>query len=57
MTREYFNLETLKRAGRGHHPDRSANIEEGSCALLCPACPHPNKNLPPGWENVPEDRK
>ncbi|KAJ7282331.1 hypothetical protein C8J57DRAFT_1448037 [Mycena rebaudengoi] len=57
MTREYFNLETLKRAARGHHPDRSANIKEGSCALLCPACPHPDKNLPPGWEDVPEDRK
>ncbi|KAJ7242248.1 hypothetical protein C8J57DRAFT_1557922 [Mycena rebaudengoi] len=31
--------------------------EPGECALLCPACPHPGKNLPEGWETAADDEK
>ncbi|KAG1767651.1 hypothetical protein EDD22DRAFT_978118 [Suillus occidentalis] len=27
---------------------------EGDCAVLCPACPHPGKNLPADWKNGPQ---
>ncbi|KAJ7148836.1 hypothetical protein C8R46DRAFT_855995, partial [Mycena filopes] len=39
-----------KRAGCGHQPGGIAATAPGGCALLCPACPHPGKNLPPGWQ-------
>ncbi|KAJ7153131.1 hypothetical protein C8R43DRAFT_1126970 [Mycena crocata] len=57
MAREWENLEMLKRAGRGHDPTGAAGTGPGECALLCPACPHPGKNLPPNWKDVPEDQK
>ncbi|KAJ7017666.1 hypothetical protein C8F04DRAFT_1200144 [Mycena alexandri] len=50
MTREWSNLQMLKRAGCGHNPGGIGATEPGSCALLCPACPHPGKNLPPDWK-------
>ncbi|KAJ7776683.1 hypothetical protein B0H14DRAFT_2631689 [Mycena olivaceomarginata] len=58
MTRQWQNLHLLKRAGRGHDPseDRIAATKAGECALLCPACPHLGKNLPPGWETVAFDK-
>jgi hypothetical protein len=58
MTRQWQNLHLLKRAGRGHDPseDRIAATKPGECALLCPACPHPGKNLPPGWEEDAFDK-
>lgn len=43
----------LKRAGRGHDPDGIDNTAAGELAVECPACPHPGKNLPVGWENAP----
>jgi hypothetical protein len=55
--REWRNLKTLKRSGRGHDSDGSGSIREGECALLCPACPQPGKNLPEGWENAPPNRR
>ena len=39
----------LKRAGRGHDPSGIVSTHEGQCALLCPACPQPGKNLPTDW--------
>ncbi|KAJ7106182.1 hypothetical protein C8R44DRAFT_886074 [Mycena epipterygia] len=56
MTHEWNNLQMLKRAGRGHDPGGIAATEPGSCALLCPACPQPDKNLPPDWKNTPEEK-
>ncbi|KAJ7788326.1 hypothetical protein B0H14DRAFT_2398477 [Mycena olivaceomarginata] len=57
MTREWRHVRMLKRAGRGHDPKGLANTKPGECALLCPACPQPGKNLPPNWENAPEDKR
>ena len=54
MTHQWRHLKLLKRAGRGHDRIRSAqDAKEGECALLCPACPHPDINMPVGWEDHP----
>ncbi|KAJ7817081.1 hypothetical protein B0H13DRAFT_2242339 [Mycena leptocephala] len=57
MTRQWRNIQMLKRAGRGHETDGIATTKEGACALECPACPHPGKNLPPEWKDVPPEKK
>ncbi|KAJ7733642.1 hypothetical protein B0H16DRAFT_1210260, partial [Mycena metata] len=57
LTREWRNLELLKRAGCGHTTTGIDGVEEGACALDCPACPHPGKNLPPAWRNVPPEKR
>ncbi|KAJ7096966.1 hypothetical protein C8R44DRAFT_586248, partial [Mycena epipterygia] len=57
MTRQWRHLQMLKRAGRGHDPAGVANTAPGACALLCPACPQPGKNLPPDWKDAPEERQ
>lgn len=44
----------LKRSGRGHDPAGIESTLDGECAVECPACPHPGKNLPDGWEDAPE---
>ncbi|KIJ58413.1 hypothetical protein HYDPIDRAFT_81314, partial [Hydnomerulius pinastri MD-312] len=54
MVREWRDLKMLKRSGRGHDPAGIEKTSDGACAVLCPACPHPGKNLPEGWENVPD---
>ncbi|KAJ7772710.1 hypothetical protein DFH07DRAFT_953170 [Mycena maculata] len=57
MTREWRHLQMLKRAGRGHDPEGIANTKEGECALLCPACPQPGKNLPPDWKECSPEKE
>ncbi|KAI0739290.1 hypothetical protein C8Q80DRAFT_1222396 [Daedaleopsis nitida] len=53
MTKEWRHLKMLKRAGRGHDPSGAAGTQPGECALDCPACPLPGKNLPRDWQNAP----
>jgi hypothetical protein len=53
MIREWRHLKMLKRAGRGHDPAGVLATTEGECAVLCPACPQPGKNLPDNWQNAP----
>ncbi|KZP16524.1 hypothetical protein FIBSPDRAFT_957932 [Athelia psychrophila] len=48
------HLKMLKRAGHGHDPRGVDATRMGECAVECPACPHPGRNLPSGWENAPE---
>ncbi|KAJ7429392.1 hypothetical protein B0H11DRAFT_1768215 [Mycena galericulata] len=57
MTREWRHLQMLKRAGRGHDPSGVEGTKAGECALLCPACPQPGKNLPPNWRNAPKEKR
>jgi hypothetical protein len=45
----------LKRAGRGNDPEGVDATQPGDCAIECPACPHPGRNLPAGWEDAPEN--
>lgn len=54
--RMWRNLKSLKRSGRGHDPKGTAATAEGELALECPACPHPNRNLPEDWKLVPKDQ-
>lgn len=57
MIRGWRHLKMLKRAGRGHDPTGVNGTREGECAVVCPACPQPEKNLPPNWREVPSSEK
>ena len=57
IVREWRHVRLLKRMGRGHDPDGIEGTREGECAVLCPACPHPGKNLSEDWENAPQDKQ
>jgi hypothetical protein len=54
VVRIYRHIKMLKRAGRGHDPEGVDATQPGDCAVECPACPHPDRNLPVGWEDAPE---
>ncbi|KAG1724932.1 uncharacterized protein EDB91DRAFT_1331171 [Suillus paluster] len=53
MIREWCHLKMLKCSGRGHEASGIDGTAEGECAILCPACPHPGKNLPVDWKDAP----
>ena len=53
VVREWQNLKMLKRLGCGHDPMGILGTVDGDCAVLCPACPQPGKNLPDDWEFAP----
>ncbi|KAG2125960.1 hypothetical protein DEU56DRAFT_872983 [Suillus clintonianus] len=55
MICEWCFVMQMKHCGQGHHLGGIKATEAGACAVLCPACPHPNKNLPVGWENSPPE--
>lgn len=57
MTREWSHLKLLKRAGRGHSISGRNGTSLGELAVLCPACPHPNKNLPDDWQSAPKETR
>ncbi|KAF8054677.1 hypothetical protein FPV67DRAFT_1568861 [Lyophyllum atratum] len=57
MVREYRHMKMLKRSGRGHAPSGAAGTMPGECAVLCPACPQPGLNLPPGWQDAPPEKR
>lgn len=54
MVREWRHLKMLKRAARGHDPAGVQATQAGECAVLCPACPQPDKNLPVNWRDTPQ---
>ncbi|KAJ7024514.1 hypothetical protein C8F04DRAFT_1270212 [Mycena alexandri] len=58
MTRERRHLMILKRMGRIHLLNGVRKIAAGACALLCPACPQPGKNLPVdgAWKDAPPEK-
>jgi hypothetical protein len=56
MAREWRHIQMLKRAGRGHDPAGVNATQEGECAVLCPACPQPGKNLPEDWQQAPRTK-
>ncbi|KAI0702101.1 hypothetical protein C8Q76DRAFT_802395 [Earliella scabrosa] len=49
------HIKALRRAGRAHDPNGVEATSLGELAVECPACPHPNKNLPPDWQNAPDN--
>lgn len=32
-----------------------ASMADGALAVECPACPHPGRNLPEGWDKAPKE--
>ncbi|KAG2062449.1 hypothetical protein BDR04DRAFT_1040373, partial [Suillus decipiens] len=52
MMVEWCNLKALKQAGRGHDPAGVSATKEGEIVVLCPACPHPGKNVPKTLEDI-----
>ncbi|KIJ10047.1 hypothetical protein PAXINDRAFT_27756, partial [Paxillus involutus ATCC 200175] len=52
MSQQWRHLKMVKRAGRGHEPHGLGATAEGECAVLCPACPHPGKNLPSNFHEA-----
>ncbi|TDL15288.1 hypothetical protein BD410DRAFT_732930, partial [Rickenella mellea] len=52
--REFLHIHTAKRGARGHDPGGIPLTQAGECAVECPACPHPGRNLPDGWQDTPE---
>ena len=57
MTREWRHLKMMKRAGRGHDPDGVSGTPAGVCAVECPACLLPGKNLPPDYDKAPQSKR
>ncbi|KAJ7078755.1 hypothetical protein C8R43DRAFT_1092902 [Mycena crocata] len=47
----------LKKAGCRHNPAGIDRMPPGGCALLCPACPHPGKNIPVDSQEQPEEKQ
>ena len=57
IVREWRHIQLLKRMGRGHDSMGAAGTKEGECAVLCPACPQPGKNLSTNWQRQPENKQ
>ncbi|KAG1877410.1 hypothetical protein F4604DRAFT_1880388 [Suillus subluteus] len=57
MIKQWRNLKLLKRFGRGHDPAGIKATKQGACAVVCPACPHPGKNLPEDWNVALPDKR
>ncbi|TEB24186.1 hypothetical protein FA13DRAFT_1714812 [Coprinellus micaceus] len=53
IVHEWRALCMLKRFARGYDPNGVEAVEEGTCAIDCPACPYPGINMPK-WENIPK---
>ncbi|KAG1720604.1 uncharacterized protein EDB91DRAFT_1240394 [Suillus paluster] len=56
MVREWRHLKMLKRAGRGYDPAGVEGTVSGECAVICPACPQPGKNLSDNWPDAPKGK-
>ncbi|KAH7917632.1 hypothetical protein BV22DRAFT_1108535 [Leucogyrophana mollusca] len=52
MVRQFRHLKMLKRAGRGNIADGLSSMKSGDLAIACPACPHPDINLPEEWADA-----
>ncbi len=57
IVREWRHIRLMKRMGRGHESSGVSGTNEGECAVLCPACPQPEKNLPPNWKEEDESQR
>jgi hypothetical protein len=55
MIRMWRHLRLLKRGGRAHNPTGAQGTSPGELAVLCPACPYPDINLPADWMLATKD--
>lgn len=39
----------LEQSGPCHDPEGANATSQGELVIKCPACPHPNHNLPANW--------
>jgi len=53
MVRQWRHIKMAKRAGRGHNPSGIDGTPQGGLSIPCRSCPHPDINLPDGWDNAP----
>ncbi|KAF5335445.1 hypothetical protein D9758_017825 [Tetrapyrgos nigripes] len=51
---QWRHLKMCKRAGRGHAASGIEGTTQGELGLDCPACPRPDKSLPPDWKEKGE---
>ncbi|KAG1870583.1 hypothetical protein DFJ58DRAFT_852169 [Suillus subalutaceus] len=56
IVRKWRHLKMLKRAGRGYDSAGVEGTGHGECAVICPACPQPGKNLPDNWNDAPKGK-
>ena len=54
--RQWRHLKDIKRGMAGHTSVNVGGLGDGALAIECPACPHPGRNLPQGWESAAEDK-
>lgn len=55
--RQWRNLTSLKRSGRGHDPAGVDATQQGQLAVLCPACPQLGKNVPEDLAQVSSNER
>lgn len=55
--REWRHIRMAKRAGRGNDPAGLDATANGALAVPCRSCPHPDINLPNGWEREPPETR
>ncbi|KAG1839753.1 hypothetical protein DFJ58DRAFT_718504 [Suillus subalutaceus] len=52
IVHEWRHLKMLKRAGWGYDSASVEGTGHGECAVICPACLQPGKNLPDNWNDA-----
>jgi hypothetical protein len=52
MSRQWAFLKRSKRAGLAHNSAGLAATAQKQAAVICWACPHDGRNLPPDWRDV-----
>ena len=57
MLRVWRHLHLLKRGGRAYDPTGANGTAPGELAVLCPACPYPDINLPINWRSVAKESR
>lgn len=55
--RQFRHIMLIKRGGLGHSPLPLSSSSPGSCAVECPCCPHPGRNIPDSWRYVNSENK
>ncbi|KAF9489136.1 hypothetical protein BDN71DRAFT_1343661, partial [Pleurotus eryngii] len=57
LMRIWCHLKITKRASCGLNPAGVEATAHGECAVECPVCPHPEKNLPEDRETMPKETR
>ncbi|KAG1734228.1 uncharacterized protein EDB91DRAFT_1238442 [Suillus paluster] len=57
IMKQWRNLKSLKRSGRGHDPAGVGATQEGQLAVLCPACLQFGKNVPNDLEDISPNQR